>query len=300
MDKKLLLIVNPYAGKMKAQKILFDIVYIFSCDGYEVTVIPTKERNDAINIIETHPATYNLIVCCGGDGTLNEVFNGLMRLKEIIPLGYIPIGTTNDFAATHEIPIDPIAAAENIIQGKNYPVDVGYFNNNLAESSRYFAYVAAFGLFTSVPYIVSQETKKIWGHFAYLLEGIKQSIEIPSYELSIEYDGNLIEDEFVLGTITNSTSVAGLLKFDKSDVNLNDGEFEVLLIKNPHNDMQLKMIIIGLAMQQYDERYVMFFRASQIKISCNEPLSWCLDGEDGGLHTDIVINNLPKQILMRL
>lgn len=299
MNKQLLFIINPCAGKKKAQKMLYDLIDIFSLGGYEVTVFPTRQRDDATNIIKTH-SSCDIVVCCGGDGTLSETVNGIARLKKIIPMGFIPAGTTNDFAATLDIPFDLAAAAKNIVLGKDYLIDIGFFSGNV-HNGRYFSYIAAFGLFTSVSYVVPQEMKNTLGHFAYMLEGIKQALEMPSYRLLIEYDGNIIEDEFVLGTITNSTSVAGLLKFNKEDICLDDGEFEVMLVRKTLSDMQLKMAIWGLAIQQYDERCVMYFRASKIKISSvdAEPIAWCIDGEDGGTHSEAEISNLQKRIAIR-
>jgi len=298
MAKKLLLIVNPNAGKMKAGAALLDLIREFTKPGYDVTVYPTEKKSDAENKVKKSGANYDLIVCCGGDGTLSETVNGLAKLSKVyekpVPFSFIPAGTANDFATTVGMPGDLKEAARTIIAGRNRTLDVGGFNGG------YFVYVAAFGLFTSVSYTVPQEMKKTFGHLAYVMEGIKQTADIPSNRLTIEYNGKVVKDSFVVGLICNTTSVAGLLKLDKAKVKLNDGKFELILIKDPKNPVLLSKLIMDLSLQRFDPQYVIFDRTSCIKIRSEDSVQWCLDGEDGGFHSEAVITNLPKKALLRI
>jgi len=298
MAKKLLLVVNPNAGKMKAGAALLDLVREFALSGYDVTVFPTEKKFDAENKIRKSGANYDLIVCYGGDGTLSETVNGLAKLSKnyerIVPFGFIPAGTANDFAATVGMPSDMKEAARTIIEGRHRSLDIGGFNGG------YFIYVAAFGLFTSVSYTVPQEMKKTFGHLAYVMEGIRQTADIPSHRLTVEYNGKVVKDDFVVGLITNTTSVAGLLKLDKAKVKLNDGKFELILIKDPKNPVLLSKLIMDLSLQRFDPQYVIFEKTPRVIIRSPNALQWCLDGEDGGFHSEAVITNLPKKTLLRI
>jgi YegS/Rv2252/BmrU family lipid kinase len=207
---------------------------------------------------------------------------------------FIPAGTANDFAATVSMPTDTSLAVKRILSGKNRPLDIGRFN------SKYFIYVAAFGLFTSVSYTVNQDMKKAFGHLSYVMEGIKQAVDIPNYKMSVKYDGKVIKDEFAVGLVTNSTSVAGMFRLSQSKVKLDDGKFELVLVKNPGNPLLLAKIITDLSAQKYDPDHVIFEHVSSVEFSCDDEVAWCLDGESGGNHKKAVVTNLHKRSIIRL
>jgi YegS/Rv2252/BmrU family lipid kinase len=290
MYKKMMLIINPRAGRMQSRNNLFNIINLFYQNGYEVTVYPTQERSDATRIVMENAHRYDIITCCGGDGTLNEVISGLMHLESRPPLGYIPSGTTNDLATSLELNNGIMKAAQVIVSGTEYLYDIGSFND------RFFTYIAAFGAFTDVSYSTPQQTKNSLGHLAYILEGIKRLPEIRSYRLKIEYDGGVVEDDFVFGAVTNSTSMGGILKLSPDDVRLNDGLFEIILIKNPKNLLQLQRIVSGLLMQKYDDKDVLLLHSTKIRVTALNEIPWTLDGEDGGLHREIQMTNNNKAI----
>ena len=292
MSKKMLLIMNPFSGKMQCRNYLFDMVDIFSKDDYEVTVCPTKKRFDATELTIKKGNEYDLIACCGGDGTLNEVITGAMSIENAPPIGYIPSGTTNDLATSLKMPKNMVDAALNVVQGVPFLYDIGTFNN------QYFAYIAAFGAFTEVSYQTSQQVKNSLGHLAYILEGIRRLTEIKAYHLIIEHDGGTVEGDYIFGSITNSTSVAGLLTLDKEKVRLNDGLFELLLIKSPKNIIELNGIITGLLTQNYDHNYISLFHSSKVKIYSEVEIPWTLDGENGGRHTNVDIVNNPRSVTL--
>jgi YegS/Rv2252/BmrU family lipid kinase len=295
MTKKLLLIINPNAGKMKAGSTLFELVSEFSANRYEVTVYPTEKKSDAEKKVIKCGADYDLIVCYGGDGTLSEIVNGIAKLPEATPVfSFVPAGTANDFAATLSMPSDISLAVKKILRGKNHPLDIGKIN------SKYFIYVAAFGLFTSVSYTVTQDMKRAFGHLSYVVEGIRQAIDVPSYKMTVEYNNKVIKDEFSVGLVTNTTSVAGMFRLPKSKVKLDDGEFELLLVRNPNNPILLSNIIMDLSAQKYDPNYVIFERVSRVKFRCENPVAWCLDGENGGTHKRVIIENLHKKGTIRI
>jgi YegS/Rv2252/BmrU family lipid kinase len=292
--KKLLLIVNPNAGKMKANSTLLDIVEKFSVKKYEVTVFPTAKQYDAMNKVVSCGADYDLIVCYGGDGTVSEVVSGLARLEKPVPYSFIPAGTANDIAATYSMPADIGQAVNKILNGRHRPIDIGGFNN------KHFIYVAAFGLFTSVSYTVPQDAKKIFGHLSYVVEGAKQVIDIPSYKMTVRYSDKVIKDDFVVGLVINSTSVAGMFRLAQSKVKLDDGRFELLLVKNPGNPVALSRIFMDLAQQKYDPDYVTFERVQGVRFYCAQPVAWCLDGECGGAYNKAVVTNLHKRGIIRI
>ncbi|MCL1789328.1 MAG: diacylglycerol kinase family lipid kinase [Oscillospiraceae bacterium] len=299
MTKKLLLIINPNAGKMKANSTLLELVSAFSSKKYEVTVYPTEKKSDAEKKVVKCGKDYDLIVCYGGDGTLSEIVNGIARIDEPPIFSFVPSGTANDFAATVAMPSDISLAVKKIVGGKNHPLDIGKFCHK-NQSCKYFVYVAAFGLFTSVSYTVPQDIKKAFGHLSYVAEGIKQVIDVPSYKMTVEWGDKVIKDEFVVGLVTNTTSVAGMFKLDKSKVKLDDGEFEILLVRNPGNPILLSKIIVDLSAQKFDPNYVIFERVSKVKFRCDESVAWCLDGENGGIHKNITIENLHRKGTIRV
>lgn len=283
--KQILLIANPCAGRKRASTELVDIVSTLQAAGHQVAVHVTSGRGDAREVAAREAERYEMVVVCGGDGTLNEVINGLMRVERRPPIGYIPTGTTNDFAASLGLPKKPKQAVENVLHGTPHPHDVGWFGG------AYFSYIASLGAFTRVSYTTPQKLKNTFGHMAYLLEGVKDIGGLKPFHLRVESGEESCEGEFLFGSVSNSTSVAGLFKLSPRDVKLDDGKFEVLLIRNPHNPVELQRIVTGLVHQKYDERYVTFFHAERLHVLTDPPLSWTLDGECGGEHQDIWIEN---------
>lgn len=277
--KKALFIVNPVSGKMRIKNELFAILKLFSDSGYESSVLMTSKRGDAMSFALYCPSDLSVIVACGGDGTLNEVVSGLMQRpeNERPKVGFIPAGTTNDLAETHGIPKDPKKAAELIISGNAAKNDVGTFNG-----TRYFNYVASCGAFADVSYTTSQSAKNMLGHFAYVLGGIKSLAEIKPRKMKITSDEYSEEGEFVYAGVTNALSVGGMFKFDKNDVSLDDGSFEVLLVRKPINASFYFDMMKMLSKKVYDDKSVVFFRASDIKIECETPVGWTVDGEYAG------------------
>lgn len=290
MKKKLLFIFNPHSGKAQIKNQLLDIVDTMVKADYEVTIYPTQAQGDAIEKVETEAGNYDMVVCSGGDGTLDETVTGLMNRTDKVPLGYIPAGSTNDFATSLKIPKDMVKAAETAVHGRTFPCDIGAFNQD------FFVYVAAFGLFTEVSYKTSQEWKNVLGHAAYILEGVRSLHDIPSYLLQVEYDNIRLQDEFIYGMISNSTSVGGFKGMTGKDVLLDDGVFEVTLIKKPKNPIELNEIIASLINLVDDTDMVYSFKTDQVRFLAKEVIPWTLDGEYGGEHTEVVVRNLCKAV----
>ena len=289
--KRLLFVYNPHAGKGMLAPKVSDVVDIFVKAVYEVVIYPTQAYHDAYKKISEYDAsTYDLVVCSGGDGTLDEVVTGMMKREDRDPIGYIPAGTTNDFANSLHIPKDVLKAADNAVNGSGFCCDVGKFNDGI------FVYIAAFGLFTDVSYETKQELKNVLGHLAYLLEGTKRLFNIPSYRIKVEHDGEVIEDEFVFGMVTNSRSVGGFRNMIGKEVAFDDGLFEVTLIKTPKNPIALQEIIASLLIEQVDTKHMYTFKTGKITFESIEEIPWTLDGEYGGSHDEVVIENLQKQL----
>ena len=288
--KKLLFVVNGHSGKGQIKNKLLDIIDIMIKEGYHVQVHTTQEREDATKVVREQAKYYDLVVCSGGDGTLDEAVTGMMQSEVRTPLGYIPAGSTNDFANSLEIPKDMIQAAKTAVLGVPFSCDVGEFNGD------YFIYVAAFGIFTDVSYATSQELKNALGHVAYILEGAKRLHTIKSYHMRVEYDGNEIEGDFLLGLITNSTSVGGFKNMTGKDVKLDDGMFEVTLIHKPKNIIELNTIIASLTNLKDETDLIDSFRADSVKFYSEEEIPWTLDGEFGGDHKEVQIKDHCKAV----
>lgn len=289
--KRLLFIYNPHAGKELLKPKLSDIVDIFVKAGYEVVIYPTQSYRDANRKIrECEAEDYDLVVCSGGDGTLDEVVTGMMARKKRIPIGYIPTGTTNDFANSLHIPRNLLEAADNAVNGKAFPCDVGGFNDGI------FVYIAAFGLFTDVSYETRQEMKNVLGHLAYVLEGTKRLFNVPSYRIKFTHDGEAVEDEFIFGMVTNSRSVGGFRNMIGKQVVFDDGLFEVTLIKTPKNPLELQEIIAALLIEQIDTKYMYTFKTGEISFESLEEIPWTLDGEYGGSHDEVIIRNYKQEL----
>lgn len=290
MKEKLLFILNPRSGKGQIKENLADIVDIMVKTGYEVTVYTTQCQKDAENKTREEAKNYDRIVCSGGDGTLDEVVTGMMQSKTKIPIGYIPAGSTNDFGNSLGIDKDMLKAARIAATGRKFSCDIGRFNEDS------FVYVAAFGLFTEVSYQTSQEMKNVLGHAAYILEGAKQLWDIPSIRMQVEYDGNVLYDEFVYGMVTNSNSVGGFGGLISQDVLLNDGVFEVTLIRMPKNPVELSAVLAALTNIRQESDMLYTFQTSEIKFTSNEDVPWTLDGEYGGDHSQVKITNCARAL----
>lgn len=289
--KRLLFIYNPRAGKELLKPKLSDIIDIFVKAGYEVVAYPTQSYRDAYRKVQQYEAgEYDLVVCSGGDGTIDEVVDGMMQRKERTPIGYIPTGTTNDFANSLHIPRGLLSAADNAVNGAVFPCDVGRFNDGT------FVYIAAFGLFTDVSYETKQEAKNVLGHLAYVLEGTKRLFNVPSYRIKVTHDGETIEDEFIFGMVTNSRSVGGFRNMIGKQVVFDDGLFEVTLIKTPKNPIALQEIIAALLIEQVDTKHMYTFKTEKIQFESLEEIAWTLDGEFGGNHDTVMIENLNKEL----
>lgn len=294
MGKKLLFIYNPKAGKAKIKNKLADILDIFARAEYEVTVFPTQGQGDARHLMECRSRDYDLVVCSGGDGTLDETVTGMVESGFKTPIGYIPAGSTNDFGGSLSLPKNMLKAAEIIVEGKSFPCDIGAFNEDV------FVYIAAFGLFTEVSYETDQDTKNMLGHMAYLLEGMKRLSSIKSYPMRISYEDKIIVDDFIFGMITNSTSVGGFKNITGKNVKLDDGVFEVTLIKRPKNPIELNNIIVSLLNHDVDTGVMYCFRAASLVLESTEPVAWTLDGENGGSHKSVHIKNIWKGMEIRV
>lgn len=291
MSKKTLFIVNPHAGKGYIKNHLLEITDILIKAGHEVTVYTTQCQGDAIRVTRERDKSYDLVICSGGDGTLDEVVTGMIQSGFRTDIGYIPAGSTNDFANSLKIPSIMKRAAEIVAAGHTFPCDVGMFNQDV------FIYVAAFGLFTEVSYGTPQEMKNMLGHMAYILEGMKHLQNIKSYHMKVTYGEQVIEDDFIYGMITNSFSVGGFKNITRrNEVALNDGLFEVTLIKHPKNPIELNSILAALISEKIDTEYMYSFKADKLLIESDEEIAWTLDGEFGGNHTKITMENLKEAI----
>ena len=288
--KKMLFIYNPKAGKAQIRNKLADILDVFTKGDYEITVYPTQKSEDAMEKTRDRSKDYDIVVCSGGDGTLDEVVTGMIRSGFRTPIGYIPAGSTNDFGGSLGLPKNMVHAAETIVKGNDFACDVGSFNQDV------FVYIAAFGLFTDVSYETGQDMKNVLGHMAYLLEGMKRLPAIRSYPMRVTYDDTTIVDDFIFGMITNSVSVGGFKRITGKNVKLDDGVFEVTLIKKPHNPIELNEILACLTNMIDDSDLIYSFKTNEVKITAREQIAWTLDGEFGGEHEEVIIRNLNKRV----
>ena len=272
--KELLLILNPRAGQRRANRSLPEIIRLFIEHGYVCETYVTGASGEATQYIaQRKQHSYNMIVCAGGDGTLNETIAGMLAAGMRCLLGYIPCGTTNDYASSIGLSPDVLQAAKDIMEGHAQSIDIGSFNG------RNFVYTATCGAFAKASYSTPQAAKNLLGHVAYILEGVKDLSAIRPIHMRVTADDMAVEDDFLFCSITNSTSVGGILKLDTQLVALNDGKFEVTLVRNPVNPAQLSSILVGLTTQSVPNDMIHFFSASSIHVECDEPVEWTLDGE---------------------
>ena len=288
--KKMLFIMNPFAGVKRANRHLADILLTFTQAGYEVITHMTLGRGDATAVAREKGKDVDLVVCCGGDGTLNETITGLLSAGADTPIGYIPAGSTNDFAASLKLPTNILKAAQTIVEGEPVSYDVGRFGN------RYFSYVASFGAFTRSSYATPQNIKNALGHTAYVLSGITELSQIRNEHVKMEIDGQVVEGDFLFGAICNSTSVGGILTLDPKQVDMGDGLFEILLVRAPENLGEIHECIQALQSQKYNCAMLTFRSAQKVRIFADPEMPWTLDGEKEDGHEMVEVENLHHAI----
>lgn len=290
--KKLLLIINPAAGHGGYKQNFAEAMQLLSESGYATTLYYTEKRGDATVIAAENAADYDVVACIGGDGTLSEVITGLMQLDNPPSLGYFPMGTANDVATTLDLPKNnTLAAAKRLVEGTPHPYDVGGFNND-----SYFAYIAAFGAFTEVSYATPQEQKKRLGHLAYVLQGAASLPKIESIQTRVEYDDGVIEAKLLYGSMSNSTSVAGIVRLKEEMVSLGDGVSELVLVKEPENISDLALIAESVLSQTFDSDKLVILHTKKAKFIFEKPVAWTRDGEAGGTYEQVELRNYPRPV----
>ena len=287
MEQRVLLMVNPMAGRQKIRNELLYVVDTLTKAGYETIIYTTQGKDATRDLLAEKDSQFDRVLCCGGDGTFNEILSATMHWNKRPILGYIPAGTTNDFAAGLKLPSDIREAAVNIVRGTPHTVDAGLFNTS------YFSYVASFGAFTETSYSTPQNFKNALGHLAYILEGIKEIPAFTPYTVCVEADGQIYKDSYIFGAvsgftelkateISNARSVGGILKISDSLVDLNDGVIEVMMIKMPKTLMDLSAIVTSLTSLnplKYDPSMFLFLQTKELKITFEQEMVWSLDGE---------------------
>lgn len=290
MKKEILIIVNPCAGKGKINKYIPQICENLEKQGFELEVKYTSKNNNGQQIIENYERYIDTVVVCGGDGTLNEVITGIVKCNKKINLSFIPLGTTNDFARTVKMPRKIFKLSKNLSKYDKQSIDVGKFND------KYFYYVAAFGLLTNVSYTTKQSEKNKYGRLAYYKEALKSLKNIKNYKATIVTDNEIIKDEFIYGSISNSVSIAGFKWFKRSNFCINDGVFEIVLIKKPHSVIDLIKDIWSILRKKYDQKNVYCIKSKHLKIDFTEDVEWTLDGECGGKTQEVLIENCNNKV----
>ena len=292
MNKKLMLIINPAAGRGNYKENFAEAMNILSNAGYVVSLFYTTGKEDATQYTVKYGSGFDVVACVGGDGTLSEVIAGLMQLDNPPPLGYFPMGTTNDVAMTLDIPKnDTVAAARLIIEGEPHSFDVGGFGKD-----KYFSYIAAFGAFTSVSYATPQSQKKVLGHLAYVLQGAAELPNIESYRTRVEFDDGIIDTKLVYGSMSNSKSVAGIVQLKEDVVCLGDGMSELVLVKDPGSIEGFGEIVSSILTKRYDSDKLIILHTKKAKFTFEKPVAWTRDGEDGGEHQEVELCNYSHRI----
>ena len=293
MDINVLTIINPTSGKGKIEQKIDEIRQNIEEQGMQNEIILTQKEKNAKNILDAHKENKDLILVCGGDGTLNETVTSMIENKlENVTLSFIPLGTTNDLARTLDIPIKDISITKKLLQTTAKRIDIGKWNEN-----RYFCYVAAFGLITDVSYITSQKAKHKYGRLAYYINAIKELVKIPTFKMKLRYDNKHIEDEFIYGGITNSESIAGFKWFAKGEIQLDDGLFEGIFIRKPRTIFGYFKILSSFFKKDYHKNeYILFTQAKNFEIEAEESIKWTIDGEFAGEEKNVKIENMQKKI----
>ena len=287
IKKKLMLIINPAAGRGGFKVNLPEALNVLDIGGYRTTLFFTSGRGEATEFAAEFAPEYDTVACIGGDGTLSEVLAGLMRLKDPPPVGYFPMGTANDVATTLALPKnDTVGAAKRMLSGTPHPYDIGGFDGD-----KFFAYIAAFGAFTEASYSTPQNQKKVLGHLAYVLQGAAQLPKIEAYRTRVEYDEGVIEANLVYGSMSNSTSVAGIVRLNEEMVSLGDGMSELVLVKDPGSVEGFGEILTSILSQKYDSDKLLVLHTKRAKFSFEKPVAWTRDGEAGGEYTEVELCN---------
>ena len=290
MSKKMVFVFNPKSGKGLIRNKLADILDIFVKADYDVIARPTQRQGDAREFAARYANQVDLVVCSGGDGTLDEVVSGITDAGSSVPIGYIPSGSTNDFGSSISMPKNMVEAARMIANGRAFPCDIGSFNDET------FVYIAAFGMFTDVAYKTNQKLKNTIGHLAYLLEAGKKIFEVPAYRMKITAGEVVIEDEFAYGMVTNAISVGGMKGITGKDIQMDDGLFEVTLIRAPKTPVEFSNAITSLLFGGSDEKMLIKFKANEVCFEAETEVAWTMDGEAGGDHKRAVIKNRNKRM----
>ena len=286
--EKLLLIYNPNSGTRKSARHLSEVCEVFTEKGFLVTALPTLKRGDATEYVKRFGPDYNFVVVMGGDGTYNEVVSGYVSSGLKTPIGYIPAGSTNDFAQGLGLSKDIKEAATRIAKGSPSGIDVGLFNG------RVFTYVASFGAFAKASYETPQNIKNALGHMAYILAGATSIADIRPIRATIKTDKETYEGDFLFGAISNSTSMGGVLKLKPDDVDMSDGLFELLLLRTSTDILEISDLVRAVAAQKYDTTPMLtFVESSRFEIDIPEAVDWSLDGEYQKGVQHIVIENKP-------
>ncbi len=293
--KKLLLIVNPNAGRAGYRDCLSDVLYTIDRGGCRPTVVFSRASGDIRRLAAEDGPAYDRVVCMGGDGTLSEAVTGLMGLApgDRPELGYIPMGTSNDCATNLGLSRDPVYAAYTAACGSPLPLDVGRFNG-----TEYFTYVAAFGAFTEVSYETPQDQKNSLGWLAYALDALNRVPNLTHRICRIEYDGGVLEDDYIFCAVANATRFGGGIFHLSSShgVSLSDGLFEVMLIRTPETILELGPTISDALSNNFTGEFVSLLHTKNVRFTFHDPVSWTRDGEDGGKHREVVCENLPHAI----
>lgn len=291
--KKVLFVFNPVAGRSQIRNHLVDILTILSAEDYKVVCYPTRKKGDARRLVRERTEDYLYVVCAGGDGTLDEVVSGMMENpnKPFVPIGYIPAGTTNDFANTLHIPSDMKKAAKIVATGRTFRCDLGLFNDD-----DYFTYVAAFGLFTGTSYHTPQELKNQIGQLAYVLQGMTELGNMRAYHVHVESEEVVTEGDYAFGMVSNSRSVGGIANIAGSNVDLQDGLFEVTLIRMPTNPLEMSEILMAIGNPNMRTEMITNFKTAHVTLTCDEMIAWTTDGEYAGAHRKVTLKNCREQL----
>ncbi len=294
MTNRILLIYNPKAGKGQFLHHLPGVIDLFTKAGYAVEVYPTQSAGDATRRVMKLRDEYCMLVPAGGDGTLDEIVTGLVRSGNDIPIGYIPVGSTNDFATSLGISFNVMEAVGSILGGRPKPVDIGLFNKD-----EVFIYVAAFGAFTDVAYRTNQDMKNALGHVAYLIEAARRLGDLKSYMMRVNTSQRSMQRDYIYGMVSNSVSIGGM-RITGKNVELDDGVFEVTLVHNPRNIIEMQEIAGCLLTGNYDTDLIDYIRTDWIELQCAKEIPWTFDGEYGGSFSDVRIENKTRQIRIML
>ena len=288
LDKTALLMINPVAGRKTIQQHIGEIVRIFMDAGYLVTSMVTAERGEATELVRERGQDYSIIACAGGDGTFHEVLQGMAQADIRTPLGYIPCGTTNDFAHSYGIATDIPTAAKNIVSGKRRVCDIGRYG------SMYFSYLACFGAFTWMGYTTDQNLKNRLGYTAYVLEGVRDLSKIKPIHMKLTLDGVPFEDDYLFGAVANTASIVGIIELPDSMVDTADGIFEVVLIRAPKTILELELVIRKILAQDYENcPFIEIHHAREVLVENAPDLIWSLDGENSGIEKTVEIVPVP-------